>query len=483
MAEQQRQSAAPSPLRRAAKIGYAGGELAIGSADALLYVLFLYFLTDTVGIKPGASGAIILVGSLYAAVLTPLVGGRSDRAVWRGERRRPFLLMGAVPLALATWLLFTDWGLSGVGQIAYFVVIISLFWSGWVVFYVPYAALSAELVGGYDERTDLVAYRNGAALLAGLVGTSGSLLLIAALSEAMGDALAWSATAALFAVVILGGCLASWRVTRGRERRTATRAGFRLTDVPGLLVHNRPFRYVVGLYAAASVALQVASTGAVYFMTYNMGFTESTVAVAFVVYFAGSLLWFGPVRWVGMRLGKRAGFQVFAAFWAVTYGVGMFLAPSLSLWFFWLVLVLGSVSAPTLYGFAWAMIPDCTEVDEYVTGMRREGLFFGVATFYQALAQAFAGLLVGATLGWIGYVAGAEQSSGTLLGIRLLLAEGVAGCVVLAMLCCWRMPLTRAKHAALCEALERRAVGETFDEAGFHDVLPRSACTNEEVAT
>jgi len=46
---------------------------------------------------------------------------------------------------------------------------------------------------------------------------------------------------------------------------------------------------------------------------------------------------------------------------------------------FWFGLVTsGAISACMIYMLGWAMIPDVTEVDELVSGRRREGLYFGI---------------------------------------------------------------------------------------------------------
>jgi len=121
----------------------------------------------------------------------------------------------------------------------------------------------------------------------------------------------------------------------------------------------------------------------------------------------------------------------------------------------------------------WAMIPDCTEVDELRTGNRREGLHYGVANFVQQLALALVLWAVGLGLTWFGHLSGGDvaQPHSALLGIRLLTAEGTALCCLLTAVFAHKMPMTAARHAALREAIELKRQGEEVDLGEFADVM------------
>ncbi|MDO9545533.1 MAG: MFS transporter [Pelolinea sp.] len=52
-------------------------------------------------IKPAVAGIAILVGKIWEYINDPLIDRISDRARTKWGRRRPFLLFGAIPFALA----------------------------------------------------------------------------------------------------------------------------------------------------------------------------------------------------------------------------------------------------------------------------------------------------------------------------------------------------------------------------------------------
>jgi len=180
--------------------------------------------------------------------------------------------------------------------------------------------------------------------------------------------------------------------------------------------------------------------------------------------------WLPVINVVTRRWGKRSALAAFMVLWAVAMVAMLFVGPHTVILFWALILIspAGAVAATML---SWAMIPDCTEVDEFKTGQRREGLYYGIATFAQQMAVAVALLFTGIFLSWIGYVPDVPQSHGALLGIRLLFALGTALFAIVTLVLAIRLPLTRDKHAALRAAIKSRKLGHEPRTEGFADVL------------
>jgi GPH family glycoside/pentoside/hexuronide:cation symporter len=210
----------------------------------------------------------------------------------------------------------------------------------------------------------------------------------------------------------------------------------------------------------------------VYFMTYVMGFTENQIAFALFIAFGVAIAWIPVIDFIAAKLGKRAAWMIMVGQWAIVMGVGIqfLIQPGHTLLFYVLVFFLGG-GLTSVYMIGWAMIPDCVEVDEFKTGMRREGLYFGVIAFAQKGACAIALWVVGLALSWIGYVPEAEQSEAALQGIRTINGGVEATFLVLSILLCYAMPMTREKHRALCEALALKKEGKPYDQELFEDLL------------
>jgi GPH family glycoside/pentoside/hexuronide:cation symporter len=265
--------------------------------------------------------------------------------------------------------------------------------------------------------------------------------------------------------------LVTWRATRGYEL-FPDETKVRLRDMISGPLQNRPFRYVVALYSVGLVGMTIGGSVGVYFMTYVLGFTENQIAFALLITFGLAIAWIPVIDFLSSMFGKRAAWMIMIGQWALVMGVGIqfLIQPGRTVLFYVLAFFLGG-GLTSVYMIGWAMIPDCVEVDEFKTGMRREGLYFGVIAFAQKGACAMALWVVGVALSWIGYVPDAAQSEATLQGIRTINGGVEAAFLVASILLCYAMPMTREKHQALCEALVLKREGKPYDREPFEDLL------------
>jgi GPH family glycoside/pentoside/hexuronide:cation symporter len=141
------------------KLGFGAAEFSSSLTWTMISVLFMYFLTDVVGMSPAFAGFVIMVGTIWDAFTDPTLGIVSDRIKSRWGRRRPFLLAVAVPYGLITWLLFSDFGLGQWQTSVYFILVIVLYYTAATALEVPYTSLTAEMTEDYDERANLISFR------------------------------------------------------------------------------------------------------------------------------------------------------------------------------------------------------------------------------------------------------------------------------------------------------------------------------------
>lgn len=159
---------------------FAAGDCFGGGAAATIAVLYLFYLTDILGMAPGMAGMTILVSKIWDALNHPLMGLITDRTRTKWGRRRPWILGGAVlipPGMAALWAPIGDWN---DGAKLWFVIIAHLAWTTIAsIVAVPYASLSAEVTTYPAERNRVNVMRLAFATLSGAGSTLVMSILVA----------------------------------------------------------------------------------------------------------------------------------------------------------------------------------------------------------------------------------------------------------------------------------------------------------------
>ena len=83
------------------KLIYGLGDHSVNVALVALTMVFPFYLTDVVGMRIGLAGLVPLVGRGVDAFTDVWMGRLSDRTTWKAGRRRPYLLIGALPFAVS----------------------------------------------------------------------------------------------------------------------------------------------------------------------------------------------------------------------------------------------------------------------------------------------------------------------------------------------------------------------------------------------
>jgi oligogalacturonide transporter len=114
----------------------------------------------------------------------------------------------------------------------------------------------------------------------------------------------------------------------------------------------------------------------------------------------------------------------------------------------------------------WNIYNYIADVDEIVTGERREGIFAGVMIFVRKTTMAAAVMAVGLILQVGGFIAGATtQSPAARMTIVVLMAAGPILLLVMGILISLKFKLTKKTHAVLMREIVRFKQGETAPAA------------------
>ena len=270
--------ASDGQLTTPGKILFGLGDHSVTIALASISFLFLFFLTDVAGMEPLLAGVIVWTARLFDAGTDPAMGRLSDGTRTRFGRRRPWFLVGMLPLGISYALLwqtpFTDqWAMFAYYTVVYMGVGLST-----TILSVPYIALLPEMVLGYDERTSLNAFRAVLTLFGSMIAASMVLLV----KHLGGGAPAFSMVAIGLAVWLVVPWPFVFRVSFERPHLATDDVEPFSAALRALRRHGTYWRLCT-LYILTRIAIDLASAAMPYYFTHWIGHPELFAYAMFVM--------------------------------------------------------------------------------------------------------------------------------------------------------------------------------------------------------
>ncbi len=454
--------------------------------------MFMPIFNIGLGLDSKLVGWAMGIPRFFDMISDPLIGNMSDNSRSRFGRRRPFILIGGILMALIFGLTFmASPYMSQWAMFAYATVACILFYLAYTVYSVPYTALGLELTDDYDERAHIQKYRlifSSVASLFIIPWIYKICLMIGNLSRNLieKDTLAWyekpfTMCSGLVADVsvkteVLGARYMAWICAffiilsimpvsfMVKERGRITKKDkIGLFSSIKLVSKNRPFAFLLGMILLVITGNFFVNPLLMYlniFYVYDgdkdagatlTGLFGSAQAItmlisSFVVPYLVQLLDKKKVLMLGLSIGAIANF------------LNLFLVnpstPKLQL-----------ISAAML-GFGlnccWllngAFIADVCDADELAFGYRREGMFSAAFSFTYKLAFTVITVSMGYLLAAAGYEGGADaMTPETVSRLRYFLVFFPMTCLILSAFIMKFYPLTRERiHEIQAELRQRQ---------------------------
>jgi GPH family glycoside/pentoside/hexuronide:cation symporter len=453
---------------------FGSGTGSIAAFNTLRQLFFAMYVTDVAGVDARIASFVALVGLASDVLLVPRIGVWTDGARTRWGRRRPFLLLGALPAALGFLAL---WVAPPWESEAARAVHLAL---AWVIAHtlqslvvVPYLALVPEIAPGYDDRTALTAWRMLFSIGASLAVAIGApLVLDAMLAAGLPRPTGHVALAAGFGLLSAVPWLAIGASVRERPPDDA------VSQPPPLMAlretwANVPFRYAAAIYLLTWTAFELVALMMPFFLTYRFAQGDLLASIdVFGVPVAAESVVLGTLlvsampavplwTWVARRFDKKTAFVAGMATWAAAE-LAMIAVPPGDTALLLALAAFAGAGVATAHVLPDAMLPDAVDYGELLTGRRAEASYYAAQDLLRKLAGGLALFVALQGLGWGGYVAPPEGATtwsvpeGAQLAILVLV--GPVGVALLggAMLAARAYPLTRERQAEVRRELEAR---------------------------
>lgn len=483
---------------------WGSGDMLGAGAMAVISGWLFYFYTTFCGLSAGEAGLILGIPRLVDAISCPLIGYFSDnlRNTWIGRkigRRKVFLLI-AIPLLPSFALMFVT-GHS----FAYYLATFIFFEVVYASVLIPWETLAAEMTTDFKKKAKFAGARMLVAQASAVLASFLPTLIINMLGgkDAPETFLIMAAIfGGIFSAVVLLVVLFTWERPYTQDELSVQSEPMSLQGalrIPGNMIRDmfstlklRAFRQHLSIYLGGYISQDIFNTAfPIFIITVMMGATLVISQLMTIMYLFQFISVIIAIRIV-MRLGPVPAYRaaiiavimsclLFLAFYLVrpegftpalkaveTNLIGAIFSGSLSVSVvFWLFvpLMLAGLGRGTLNFVPWSVYNYLPDIDEAVTGKRREGIFAGVMTLVRKLTQSLALTATGFIIQAGGYQSGAavQPESAFHTVVAVLVAAPII-IMILGAIASWNFRLNAGTHAVLIREVERLRGGATKPE-------------------
>ena len=427
-------------------IYYCFTNIFIGGGGYIISMYFSIFLTRVVGLDIEYAGFITMVAVVWDGINDPIMGIITDRTRSKYGRHRSYLKWG-IPFVFVSYImLWNSFGLDGQKHpymtVAYFVFAYVLYKTAYTIIAVPHTAMLPELAPEYNKRTQYTSV----SYIFNSVGMIPSYIILLVMLSIFGfsDGLNRDAKTPFFVTGIILACMYSISIY-GTFKLVKEPSSLDMKNPPLdlkaalkeyiLVFKSRSFRQYFGISFFWETARSFYSTTYIYYVTFLANqYKYYPIFNTFAGIFESAAF---PLNYaLTMKHGKKKCGTIVTPFMILGLAIGLIVQasqPGTSKSTFMLILmIMGVIFYPFgMSGIGFVcnnVFPDLTDVDELITGRRREGVVSTCNTMVKQVTGGINTFIVTLILGGFGLDTNSEatefveQPDSAIVGIRLCVA-------------------------------------------------------------
>lgn len=454
-------SKSPRPFGWRDKLGYAAGDFGCNMSCAIITSYMMLFCVNVLGIDPLHYATIIAAIKIFDAINDPIIGALVD-AVKPSKRGKfhPWILGSAIPLIFVGALVFLN-----IPEAPYAVrILVSVGgYIAWDIAYtamnIPYGSMASVITADPVQRTQLSNFRSVGALLANIPVMIIVPLMLFKDNNPVGSRF-FPLTLAMgfiaFGAFMLTYFLCEERIKPIKEEKQK----FNYVETVKAIGKNRP---MIGLILCTLVfklfCFSAGSTNQYVFMCYFKN--TDLLALSNMASLLPMLLCMTCVTPLTKKFGKKA-----LCSWPFlgSFVVDMILAfaPITNPIVFIALQFVAGCFMGMFTLLMWALIADCIDYQELITGRREEGTVYATYNFLSKFVSSFNSSIIAICLAMTGYVASQQSEQTWEVAQRVKMMGGLlpaVGCILAFLFMHFIYNLDNKKLAEMNVALGRNADG------------------------
>lgn len=453
-------------------IAYNSAIFFTGGGPYVLGSYLLPFLTHVEGLSTEQYGTVALFSCVCDAITDPIMGLITDRTKSKLGRHRPYLIWGVIPAIISYFLMWNSFGISAAGNSTktmwWYVFTYMLYKTVSTFITVPHTAMLAQIAPSYNLRTQF----NAVKTILDAVASYSSFFISAMILGGINGLVTTPDFSPEYRTrfAIMGGVLCLWtslpliftfKGTKEESSKNQINEPLNLKEFFSQyvwVIKNRVFRkyFLFGFFVLFSSAF--VSQCFYYFLVTVLG-QQKDYSMLVMICGIGEAAGFLPAYFFSVKKSKQLPAKVFVPVAVV------------SLVFAWIARASGNPAVIFIVEFFYGVglagmasvqsniLPDVTDVDEMITGQRREGVISTFSTFVKKFVSGFAAFGIGKILAAFGYntqLRDVPQGESAVFGVSLCFTIIPVCFLLLAFLSILTYDLTREKHAFIKEKVAQK---------------------------
>jgi GPH family glycoside/pentoside/hexuronide:cation symporter len=410
-----------------------------------------------------------MIPRLWDAISDPIAGYVSDNTKSRWGRRRPYILFGGLAVAITFILIWTvPAGLGEMGIFFYYLAMSLLFYTAVTIFSVPLVALGYEMSTDYHERTNLFAYGS-------FIGNIFAILTpwmyhIANLGLFKNEVEGMKVVGMFVAGIIALSALVCFFCCKERVSVSSSANKKKVEFWPSMkaTLQDKTYIKLIAAVFLVTVGFNFVNGFSNYIMIYYVfdgkkEMASSLMGINGTAWAVAALVAVFPMTWFSKKYGKAKTVQIFTMMMVIGTLLKVVCYNRDYPWLTLIPTIFISTGMLVLFTMAGSMIADICDLDELKHGVRREGSYSAVYSWWLKLAISSAYLVAGVLLESTGFDDKVElQAESTLFWLRFWEISLPSALCFGAFILLRNYPITEASAYATKKKLEEQAALETL---------------------
>ena len=425
------------PLTLKHCVGYALGDFGGCMTFSLMSAFMTRYYVNVALMDTAVIAVMTLIWKVFDAISNPVIGVMMDKSfdksARKGDKFRPWIFRIAPLTGIAGILVFTAPGwVTGMSRLVVAFTTYLMYEVFYAMQHIALGGLISAMAKNDAERSELSSARGIGGMLGSIIPQMTFPAIISLFESS--PALGYGMGVTVCAVIGYICCLGCYFFTEERNisHQKAGAAPIKVTDILEVSRVNRAFVALCLHGLLSGILMSVGGALGTYMYADVLG-SLALMSVGSMVGMPVSLVCMSVVPKIARKIGSqkvlRGSLLIGCALYVALFT--LHITTRINVWVHIGINALASGVSGLSNMMQWGMLSEAIEYNEYLTGKRTEGSINGTFNMLRRLGQGLGASFGVAMLGMIGYnVEMAEQTAGTILGIKVLCLLFPAICAV-----------------------------------------------------